>query len=61
MVWPPRTIGLAAFFNQAWPVALLPVALIVLSAFVIDREEQYLRTAFGPEYDAYCQRVRRWV
>ena len=53
-------LGLAALLNQAWPIVLLPVVLIVLSVAVIEREERYLRATFGADYEAYCGRVRRW-
>lgn len=54
-------IGLALFFNQAWPLVLLPLVLLSLLTFVIAREERYLRSAFGDAYDAYCRRVRRFL
>jgi len=47
--------------NWAWPLLLLPLVLMVLSTAVIQREERYLRSAFGPDYDDYCRRVRRWL
>lgn len=53
--------GLALFFNQAWPLVLLPLVLLVLVTFVVAREERYLRAAFGAAYDAYCRRVRRFI
>ncbi len=28
--------------------------------FVLGYEEPTLRRSFGEDYDAYCQRVRRW-
>jgi protein-S-isoprenylcysteine O-methyltransferase Ste14 len=30
-------------------------------AFIILYEEPTLRRKFGPEYDAYCRQVRRWI
>jgi protein-S-isoprenylcysteine O-methyltransferase Ste14 len=54
-------VGLALFFNQAWPIVLLPLVLLVLVLVVIAREERYLRAAFGDAYDAYCRRVRRFL
>jgi protein-S-isoprenylcysteine O-methyltransferase Ste14 len=54
-------LGLAVLLNRAWPVVVLPLVLLVLSAVVIEREERHLRTRFGPAYDAYCARVRRWI
>jgi protein-S-isoprenylcysteine O-methyltransferase Ste14 len=54
-------VGLALLINWAWPLVLLPLVLIALTTFVIAREERYLRSAFGTDYDAYCQQVRRWL
>jgi protein-S-isoprenylcysteine O-methyltransferase Ste14 len=54
-------VGLAVLVNQAWPTVLLPVVLIVLSTAVIEREERHLREKFGPAYETYSRRVRRWI
>jgi protein-S-isoprenylcysteine O-methyltransferase Ste14 len=54
-------VGLSVVLNWAWPLVLLPVVVIVLTSAVIHREEAYLRAAFGPDYDDYCRRVRRWL
>ena len=42
-------------------LCLLPVALVVLEAGVIRREERYLEKKFGEDYRAYCRGVRRWI
>ena len=47
--------------NWAWPLVFLPVVIGVMNGFVIAREERYLRSEFGAEFDDYCRRVRRWV
>ena len=54
-------LGLAALSNTVWPVLMLPIALVLLSLVIIQREERYLRSVFGEAYDAYCRRVGRWV
>lgn len=54
-------VGGALLLNSAWPVVMLPVALIALKLLVIVREERYLTEAFGAEYTAYQGRVRRWL
>ena len=54
-------IGMAWMAGLLWPIAFLPAVIVVLNAAVISREERYLRGTFGQDYDAYCQRVRRWV
>lgn len=54
-------VGLSLLAGMAWPLVMLPLALWALTALVIRREEQYLGSAFGAEYAAYRQRVRRWI
>ena len=54
-------VGGALLTNTAWPLVLLPAVLVIVRAFVIAREERYLRAEFGPEYDRFCGRVRRWL
>lgn len=54
-------LGAMLLMNSLWPVPLLPLVLGILYRFVIRREEQHLTEAFGEEYVAYTQRVRRWL
>ena len=64
----PMYVGLA-WLLLAWafwlgsPWGLLaPVALVAyLTRFQILPEERVLRAHFGAEFDAYAQRVRRWL
>ena len=53
-------VGLAWLVNMGWPLLLLPFALLGVYLLVIKREERYLLDEFGPEYEAYRRRVRRW-
>jgi len=53
--------GLALLVNSLWPLLLLPVAVAILIAGIIRREESYLSRAFGEEYAAYRARVGRWL
>jgi protein-S-isoprenylcysteine O-methyltransferase Ste14 len=55
------TLASGPLFDSWWPVALLPIALVLVQRFVIAREERYLRRRFGAEYESYCRRVRRWL
>jgi len=51
----------AALFYQSWP--LLSYAgffFLATHLFVVCYEEPALRQAFGQDYEAYCDRVRRW-
>ncbi len=41
--------------------ATLPLFVAYLSRFQIAPEERVLAAKFGPAYDAYRQRVRRWL
>lgn len=54
-------LGVACWVNTAWPVALLPLVLLVMQYGVILREEAYLERKFGEEYRAFRRRVRRWL
>ena len=49
------------WMNTWWVFALLIPTLLIIDRYVIAREEQYLERRFGREYDAYKQRVRRWL
>lgn len=53
--------GLAIFMRNAWAGLLLPLVLLVVTRFVIRREEAYLERRFGQTYRDYKQRVRRWL
>jgi protein-S-isoprenylcysteine O-methyltransferase Ste14 len=54
-------LGITCWVNTAWPVALLPLVLLVMHHGVIRREETYLERRFGEEYRVFRQRVRRWL
>ena len=54
-------LGIAVLLNDAWPLVLLPAVLMIMTSWVIVREEAHLLDAFGEEYRAYCGRVRRWI
>ncbi|MFN8573974.1 MAG: isoprenylcysteine carboxylmethyltransferase family protein [Gemmatimonadaceae bacterium] len=54
-------LGMACLLNTLWLVVLFPLAVWLLQHFVIEREELYLASAFGRDYQEYCARVRRWI
>lgn len=55
------TLGLA-FWVGAWPMFLPPLATFATANWNhIPFEEAKMRRQFGAEFDAYTQRVRRWV
>lgn len=64
----PMYVGMAALYvaiavgsGVIWALILLPLVILAVDRLVIAREEPYLARKFGPEYDAYRRRVRRWV
>ncbi|KQY80504.1 isoprenylcysteine carboxylmethyltransferase family protein [Brevundimonas sp. Root1423] len=54
-------VGLAIAMNSWIALILLVPCLFVIDRFVIRREERYLSLKFGAAYDAYRQKVRRWL
>ena len=54
-------VACGLFLATWWPIVLLVPALAIVQQFVILPEERYLRRRFGADYDAYTQRVRRWL
>ena len=58
-----------ALFLVAWGLRMgnvvsllwLPVFIAYLHYFQIKPEERILSDKFGKPFDAYCQRVRRWI
>jgi protein-S-isoprenylcysteine O-methyltransferase Ste14 len=54
-------LGMAIVVGS-WPMLAAPVAVFVTANFVhIPFEEAKMRRQFGDAYDAYVQRVRRWI
>jgi len=54
-------IGLALLANSLWMALFCVPALYLVRRLVIDREEEYLARKFPANYQAYKQRVRRWL
>jgi protein-S-isoprenylcysteine O-methyltransferase Ste14 len=52
--------GAALFFKSLPLLAYAAAFLLACHSFVLAYEEPALRRSFGPEYEAYCQRVSRW-
>lgn len=55
------SVGVAMFWNGLWPLLSVPVAMALVSRFVIAREERYLASRFGTAYVDYTRKVRRWI
>jgi protein-S-isoprenylcysteine O-methyltransferase Ste14 len=54
-------LGIAVAADSLWLVATLLVAIALMAAIVIPREEWYLEKKFGAEYLDYKAQVRRWI
>lgn len=53
--------AIACFIGSAWNLILLPALFLVIQEYVIKREERYLGREFGPQYEDYKKKVRRWL
>jgi protein-S-isoprenylcysteine O-methyltransferase Ste14 len=52
--------GAACFYKSAALLVYCGLFLLVTHLFVTRYEEPKLRRTFGADYEAYCNRVRRW-
>ena len=51
----------AAIFYESWPLlGYVGFFFLATHLFVVSYEEPALRRTFGQEYEAYCDRIRRW-
>jgi len=53
--------GLALIVDSLWALLMLVPATLIISRFVIRREEDYLARTFGDKYERYRTSVRRWI
>ncbi len=53
--------GLILVWNSPLMYALAVPFYLFLYISIVAAEEEYLRTKFGPGYDAYCNDVPRWI
>jgi protein-S-isoprenylcysteine O-methyltransferase Ste14 len=53
--------GAALFYGSVELLAYLGLLLIASHLFVVFHEEPALKRSFGQEYDAYCEKVGRWL
>jgi protein-S-isoprenylcysteine O-methyltransferase Ste14 len=54
-------LALALLAPSFWALVLFPAAVILVFWGAIRPEEQFLRERFGPAYEDYTRRVRRWL
>ena len=64
----PMYLGLAVFYagvglllDTWWAFITLPMVVVAVDRAVIRREERYLASAFGKEYEAFRAKTRRWL
>lgn len=53
--------GIAVFAGNWWTFILIPLVVMIITTYVIGREEKYLLDAFGQDYTSYKIKVRRWI
>ena len=53
--------GQGLLFGSVAVLVYAGVLVATFHLFVTLYEEPYLRSQFGPDYEAYCQRVGRWL
>ncbi len=54
-------IGVAFFKGNYWTFILIPIVILVITYFVILKEEKYLSRTFETDYTDYKKKVRRWI
>jgi protein-S-isoprenylcysteine O-methyltransferase Ste14 len=54
-------IGWAAFLDNAYSLAALPLIVLSLTQLQIRPEEDALQSRFGSDWEDYARRVRRWI
>ena len=53
--------GFVLVFQSLLGALVVPLFVWTITESQIKPEEEALRTLFGDEYAAYCERVRRWI
>jgi protein-S-isoprenylcysteine O-methyltransferase Ste14 len=54
-------VGLCLLLPTFWGLVLTPLAVLLVEWGAIRPEEGFLRERFGPAYEEYAGRVRRWL
>lgn len=54
-------LGLSLRWESLLGILAVPLFALIITRRFIRPEEARLRGAFGPAFDAYAERVRRWV
>lgn len=53
--------GFAVMKGSLWYLLLVPMVFILIERLAIRREEAHIAARFGPAWDEYAARVRRWL
>ncbi|MBR0672288.1 methyltransferase family protein [Neoroseomonas soli] len=54
-------VGFALRWGDLWGWLAVIASHLMLDRLVVAKEEAYLATRFGPAYEGYRRRVRRWL
>lgn len=54
-------LGIAGILGSLWFLLACLFCVATISILGIAREEAHMRAVFGPQWQAYCARVPRWV
>ena len=54
-------LGISLVFSLEWGVILTPILWIGYDRLIVAKEEAYLSTKFGADYQALLQKTRRWL
>ena len=54
-------VGGSLVLGTWWAPVVLPAVVAFVDRNVIRREETYLRSRFGEEYDEFSRHTRRWI
>ena len=54
-------LGIALMASSLWALVLFPLGVVLGDGGAIRPEERFLRQRFGPAYEEYAGRVRRWI
>lgn len=54
-------LGIAVLLGSLLPFFVIPVFIVMMDRMYIEKEEKMLAETFGPQWDTYKKRTRRWI
>ncbi|MGD0276843.1 MAG: isoprenylcysteine carboxylmethyltransferase family protein [Syntrophales bacterium] len=54
-------VGFGFLLGILWTFVFLPAVIFVMHYYIVRREESYLESRFGEQYQTYKQQVHRWL